>query len=233
MLKKLVIIPAYNEEKSIKDVVENLEKLTTGYDYIVVNDGSRDNTEQVCKQNNLKYISLPLNLGIGGAVQTGYKYAKENNYDVAIQIDGDGQHDVTYLDRLIEGLDDGVDMCIGSRYIDKEGFQSSFMRRMGKNVISVWMKILCGKTITDPTSGFRACNRRVIEIFAKDYPYDYPEPETIVKLVSNKFTVKEVPVIMRERQGGKSSITPVKSLKFMIKVILSMFFARLNRRGIK
>lgn len=229
-MKKLVIIPAFNEEKTIKDVVENLEKLTTGYDYIIINDGSNDNTEQICRQNNLKHISLPQNLGIGGAVQTGYKYAKENNYDVAIQIDGDGQHDVTYLDSLVKKLDTGVDMCIGSRYIDKQGFQSSFMRRMGKNVISGWMKMLCGKKITDPTSGFRACNKKIIKMFSNDYPYDYAEPESIVRLLKNKYIVAEIPVVMKPRQGGKSSITPIKSFNFMIKVILSMLFARLDRR---
>ncbi len=227
-MKKLVIIPAYNEEKSIKQVVDNLENYANDYDYIIINDGSTDNTQKVCKENNLKYISLPQNLGIGGAMQTGYKYAKENDYDIAIQIDGDGQHDVTYLDKLVEQLENGSDMCIGSRYIDKQGFQSSAMRRFGKNVLSFWMRILCGKKITDPTSGFRACNKKIIGIFAKDYPYDYPEPETIIKLIKNRYVVTEIPVIMKQREMGKSSITPIKSIKYMIKVLISMTFARLE-----
>lgn len=229
-MKKLVIIPAYNEEKSIKMVIENLTQNTTGYDYIIIDDGSTDNTKQVCKQNNLQYISLPQNLGIGGAMQTGYRYANDNDYDVAIQIDGDGQHDVRYLDMLVEQVENGSDICIGSRYIEKQGFQSSVMRRIGKNVLSIWAYMLCGKKITDPTSGFRACNKQVIQMFANSYPYDYPEPETIIRLIRNKYVVKEIPVVMQQRQNGKSTITPIKSIKYMIKVLLSMSFARLQRK---
>lgn len=227
-MKKLIIIPAYNEGKNILKLIEDIKKNASDYDYIIIDDGSLDDTKKVCKENNLNYVSLPQNLGIGGAMQTGYKYAKENEYDVAIQIDGDGQHDISYLDSLVEKLNEGCDICIGSRYINKEGFQSSFMRRLGKNILSIWLKILTGKRITDPTSGFRACSKRVIDVFARNYPYDYPEPETIVKLLNNGFKVIEVPVIMRERQEGKSSITPIKSIKYMVKVIISMTFAKLE-----
>ena len=227
-MKKLIIIPAYNEGKNILKLIEDIKKNASDYDYIIIDDGSLDDTKKVCKENNLNYVSLPQNLGIGGAMQTGYKYAKENEYDVAIQIDGDGQHDISYLDSLVEKLNEGCDICIGSRYINKEGFQSSFMRRLGKNILSIWLKILTGKKITDPTSGFRACSKRVIDVFARNYPYDYPEPETIVKLLNNGFKVIEVPVIMRERQEGKSSITPIKSIKYMVKVIISMTFAKLE-----
>ena len=227
-MKKLIIIPAYNEGKNILKLIEDIKKNASDYDYIIIDDGSLDDTKKVCKENNLNYVSLPQNLGIGGAMQTGYKYAKENEYDVAIQIDGDGQHDISYLDSLVEKLNEGCDICIGSRYINKEGFQSSFMRRLGKNILSIWLKILTGKKITDPTSGFRACSKRVIDVFARNYPYDYPEPETIVKLLNNGFKVIEVPVIMRKRQEGKSSITPIKSIKYMVKVIISMTFAKLE-----
>lgn len=227
-MKKLIIVPAYNEEKNIKNVITNINENAKDYDYIIINDCSTDNTEKVCKENNFKYISLPKNLGIGGAVQTGYKYAKENNYDVAIQFDGDGQHDTEYLDLLVKQIENGANMSIGSRYIDKEGFQSTYIRRLGKNIISFIIKILCRKKVTDPTSGFRACDRKIIEMFARIYPDEYPEPETIIKILTNKYVLVEVPVKMHERQGGKSSITPIKSLKYMIKVIISMFFARLD-----
>lgn len=230
-MKKLVIIPAYNEQDSILDVVNNLKQVAPNYDYIIINDCSKDSTEKVCIENNLNYISLPQNLGIGGAMQTGYKYAKQNNYDIAIQIDGDGQHDVKYLDNLVEKVVEGKDMCIGSRYIDKKGFQSSFMRRLGKNVISIWIKILCFKKITDPTSGFRACNKKIINMFANKYPHDYPEPETIVRLFKNKCEICEIPVIMKERETGISSITPIKSIKYMFKVTIAILFARLERKG--
>ena len=227
-MKKLIIVPAYNEEKNIKNVINNINENAKDYDYIIINDCSTDNTEKVCKENNFKYISLPKNLGIGGAVQTGYKYAKENNYDIAIQFDGDGQHDTEYLDLLVKQIENGANMSIGSRYIDKEGFQSTYIRRLGKNIISFIIKILCRKKVTDPTSGFRACDRKIIEMFARNYPDEYPEPETIIKILTNKYVLVEVPVKMHERQGGKSSITPIKSLKYMIKVIISMFFARLD-----
>lgn len=227
-MKKLIIIPVYNEEKSIKNVINNIKENAKGYDYIIINDCSTDNTESICNKNNFNYISLPKNLGIGGAVQTGYKYANENNYDVAIQFDGDGQHDTKYLDLLVEKIKNGANMCIGSRYIDKEGFQSTYIRRLGKNIISLIIKILCRKKVTDPTSGFRACDRKIIEMFARNYPDEYPEPETIIKIFTNKYVLVEVPVKMHERQVGKSSITPIKSLKYMIKVIISMFFARLD-----
>ena len=227
-MKKLIIIPAYNEEKNIKNVITNINENAKDYDYIIINDCSTDNTEKVCKENNFNYISLPKNLGIGGAVQTGYKYAKENNYDVAIQFDGDGQHDTEYLDLLVKQIENSANMSIGSRYIDKEGFQSTYIRRLGKNIISFIIKILCRKKVTDPTSGFRACDRKIIEMFARNYPDEYPEPETIIKILNNKYVLVEVPVKMHERQGGKSSITPIKSLKYMIKVIISMFFARLD-----
>ena len=227
-MKKLIIIPAYNEESNIPNVIKDILEYAKECDYIIINDASTDNTEKICKDNKFNYITLPQNLGIGGAVQTGYIYAKHNNYDIAIQFDGDGQHNAKDINLLVEQIENGADICIGSRYIYKEGFQSTYLRRVGKNIISFVIKCLCNKKITDPTSGFRACNKKIINMFANNYPDEYPEPETIVRIIINKYLLIEVPTIMNQRKGGKSSITPIKSLKYMLKVIISIFFARLE-----
>lgn len=183
-MKKLVIIPAYNEKDSIVNTVKDIKDNAPGFDYIVVNDCSTDNTYDVCVENGLKVINLPLNLGIGGAVQTGYLYAFQNGYDIAVQFDGDGQHDAAYLNEMADYLvKNECDMVIGSRFIEKEGFQSSFIRRVGIKYFTFLIHLLTGKTITDPTSGMRMCNRRTIEMFAKEYPIDYPEPESTVRLI--------------------------------------------------
>ena len=186
-MKKLVIIPAYNEKDSIVNTVKDIKDNAQGFDYIVVNDCSTDNTYDVCVENGLKVINLPLNLGIGGAVQTGYLYAFQNGYDIAVQFDGDGQHDAAYLNEMADYLvKNECDMVIGSRFIEKEGFQSSFIRRVGIKYFTFLIHLLTGKTITDPTSGMRMCNRRTIEMFAKEYPIDYPEPESTVRLIRHK-----------------------------------------------
>lgn len=227
-----MIIPAYNEEKSILKTVENLKVKNSNVDYVIINDGSSDRTKKICEDNNLNYIDLANNLGIGGAVQTGYMYAFQNNYDIAIQFDGDGQHDAKYIDDLVDAISNGNDMVIGSRFIEKtNGFKSSFMRRQGIQVLSTLIKICTGKKITDPTSGFRAANRKVIEYFMREYPVDYPEPDTIVKLLKRGYKVKEIPVLMKERKNGKSSITPLKSVYYMIKVCLSIIMASLSSKG--
>ncbi len=226
MEKILLIIPAYNEEENILKVCKKIKEFDQNLDYVVINDGSKDNTLKILQENNLNHINLIHNLGIGGAVQTGYKYAYENNYDIAIQFDGDGQHDVSYVSQICEPLISGqADMCIGTRYLDKSSseFQSTFMRRLGKNIISTMIRICCHKKITDPTSGFRAVNKKIIELFAKDYPIQYPEPESTVEVLKRKYNVIEKPVSMNERQGGKSSINPLKSIDYMIKVSLAIF----------
>ena len=229
MEKILLIIPAYNEEENILNVCNTIkkynEKNEQKLDYVVINDGSKDNTLKILRENNLKHINLVNNLGIGGAVQTGYKYAYENNYDIAVQFDGDGQHDVDYVSKICEPLKNGqVDMCIGTRYLDKSAsqFQSTFMRRLGANIISACIKLFCGKKITDPTSGFRAVNKKVIEEFAKNYPTEYPEPESTVCLLVNGYKVEEVPVSMNERTGGVSSIRLWKTVDYMVKVVLAI-----------
>lgn len=238
-MKILLIIPAYNEEENILKTCQNIEKYGEKIDYIVINDGSTDNTLKILQENNINHINLIKNLGIGGAVQTGYKYAYENNYDIAIQFDGDGQHDINYVKTICSPLIDGqADMCIGTRYLDKNSseFQSTFMRRLGSNIISLCIKVLTGKKITDPTSGFRAANKNVIEEFAKEYPKEYPEPESTVSLLVNKYKIVEVPVSMNERTGGKSSINIWKSVDYMVKVLSAIIIDSISlkrRKGKK
>ena len=228
-MKCLIIIPAYNEAENIEGVVDKLTKEYPQYDYVVVNDGSKDGTRDVCQRRGYQYLNLSINLGIGGAVQTGYKYARDKGYDVAVQIDGDGQHDIAYLEQMLPALENGeADIVIGSRFIDKEGFQSSAARRMGIKILSFLIYICTGRRIKDVTSGFRAVNKKFIDIYARYYPTDYPEPEAIVAAVMHKGIIKEHPVIMREREQGQSSINLVKSIYYMIKVSLAILVCRVS-----
>ena len=231
-MKKLVIVPAYNEagniEKTIKDIIEN----APGFDYVIVDDCSLDNTLEICLKNGFHVISLPVNLGIGGGVQTGYLYAVRNGYDIAVQFDGDGQHNAVYLEQMAQKLqEEDLDMVIGSRYIENEGFQSSGLRRIGIRYFTMLIRILTGKKITDPTSGMRMVNRKVMAAFAQDYPKDYPEPESVVTLLKQKMKVEEIPVLMNERENGVSSISMGKSVYYMIKVSLAILLAVLEDRG--
>lgn len=229
-MKKLLIIPAYNEADNLIDLIMEIQTKAPGYDYIIVNDGSKDHTVKVCSENKLNVLHLSNNLGIGGAVQAGYLYAIRHDYDIAIQIDGDGQHDPAYLDVLIQPIIDGVaDFTIGSRFIEGEGFQSSGLRRAGIRWLDTILKNSTGLDITDATSGFRACNQQVMHVFASYYPKDYPEPETIADLYRHKFRIKEVPVHMRERQSGVSSIRFFKPIYYMLKVTISILVSRLKR----
>lgn len=224
-MKVLLIIPAYNEQENILEVCKKIEKSNINLDYVVINDGSTDNTLNVLQENNLNHINLLHNLGIGGAVQTGYKYALQNNYDIAIQFDGDGQHDVNYIQTICEPIINGqADFCIGSRYIDKHTseFKSTWIRRFGKSIISALIKLFWKQKITDPTSGFRAANKKVIKVFAKEYPQDYPEPESTVTLLKKGFKVTERPVNMNERKAGKSFVNPWTSGLYMIKVSIAI-----------
>ena len=237
MYKVLLIIPAYNEAENIEKVVNDLIQNYPQYDYVIVNDGPRDETEEICLKNHYQMLSLPLNLGIGGAVQTGYRYALKNHYDIAIQIDGDGQHDIAYVEKLIEPIFSGeADIAIGSRFIKKEGFQSSATRRMGISFLSGLIHVLCFKKVKDVTSGFRAVNEKFIKIYAENYPSDYPEPEAIVAAIMHRGRIAEVPVIMKERAGGSSSINLKRSVYYMIKVTLAILVCRISfgiRRGKK
>lgn len=200
-MKTLVIIPAYNEEDCIENTINNLKETVPEIDYIIIDDCSKDKTLEICNKNKFNVISLPVNLGIGGAVQTGYCYAKEKGYDIAIQMDADGQHNPIYIKELIKEIENGNDLVIASRFLKKEGFQSTFLRRTGINFYSKIIKTLTGVKITDTTSGYRAINRKIIEFFANNYPIDYPEPETNAILAKNKYEITEIPVKMEQRRG--------------------------------
>lgn len=228
----LLIIPAYNEEKSIKKTIDSI--LTTNYDYIVINDGSTDSTKQILNQNHYNYIDLTTNLGIGGAVQTGYKYAHEQGYDIAIQFDADGQHDINYIKDLIKPIEEGqANLVIGSCFIDKKAKnkRSSKIRRLGIKFLSSIIRLFSGKRIYDPTSGFRATDRQVTNYFANHYPLEYPEPISNYELLRfSDFTIKEVPVKMNKRLAGKSSIHSWKNVYAALNVFLSIIILSLKRR---
>lgn len=228
-LKTLVIIPCYNEEKNLTPLVQHLHETNPDVDYLIVNDCSTDNSEAVCQLNGYSYLSLPVNLGIGGGVQSGYLYAKQNGYDVTVQMDGDGQHNPQYLKNVIKPVADGTfDMCVGSRFIEKQGFQTSFMRRFGINVLSLMLRVLCGVKIKDTTSGFRACNKELTALFADQYAQDYPEPEAIITAVLSGFRVGETAVVMEERKSGTSSIRPLHSVYYMLKVGIALVVFRIT-----
>lgn len=229
-MKKIVIIPAYNEEggivKTVTDVMENAKD----FDYVVINDCSKDNTLEICYEHNFNVVNLPVNMGIGGGVQTGYMYAYRNGYDIAVQFDGDGQHNASYLDNMSKKLiEDNLDMVIGSRYIEKEGFQSSGMRRMGIKYFTGLIKLLTGKKITDPTSGMRMINRKIMKQFSEEYPKDYPEPESVVTILKEGAKVEEIPVKMNAREEGVSSISPSKSIYYMVKVSVAVLIAAIRK----
>ncbi len=233
-MKIILIIPAYNEEKNILNVCKAIEEYDNDLDYIVINDGSTDNTLKILQENNINHINLISNLGIGGAVQTGYKYAYRNGYDIAIQFDGDGQHDVKYIKNICEPIiNEKANLCIGSRYIKghESKFQSTFMRRLGKNIISFMIKICCHQKITDPTSGFRAVDRTIIKKFSEYYPVEYPEPESLVTVIKSGEKVIEVPVNMNERQGGKSSIHAWKNVSYIVKVSIAIIVNSIRWKG--
>lgn len=229
--KSLVIIPAYNESESIEKVVNSVYKQNIeNLDVVVVNDGSKDNTYEVAKRTKAIVLDLPSNLGIGGAVQSGYLYAYKNNYDYAIQIDGDGQHNPKYLIDMINILKkNNIDMVIGSRFIEKTAYNQTFMRMFGINIISLIIKLFTHEKIFDTTSGYRAVNRRIIEEFSKEYPYDYPEPVTTMQVILKGMKVKEVSVIMEKRTTGVSSISPLKSVSYMLKVCLALVLNRFRK----
>lgn len=234
-IKILIIIPAYNEEESILSTYQTILNYNgeIKYDTVVINDGSLDRTSDICEENDINHVNLVVNLGIGGAVQTGYKYARDNDYDIAVQFDGDGQHDVNYIIDIIKPIINGeADMVVGSRFVSgsKSQFKSSFTRRMGIRMISKLIYLVTGETIKDVTSGFRACGRELINEYAEVYPIEYPEPISITKALLDKKTVKEVPVVMHERAGGKSSITSWKNIYYMINIFLSIFIIKLQRR---
>lgn len=227
----LVIIPAYNEQENILKTIQDIQQNETDVHLVVVNDCSSDDTRAILQAHHMPYLDLPVNLGIGGGVQTGYRYALENGYDIAVQFDGDGQHDASYIKSLIEPIQRGqADVVIGSRFIENEGFQSSALRRFGITFLSRLIRALCGIRVRDVTSGMRAVNRKMIEEFSRNYAQDYPEPEAILASGLMNARIVEVPVKMRERQGGTSSINAVRSVYYMVKVSTALIITRMTTR---
>ncbi|RFS13364.1 glycosyltransferase family 2 protein [Emticicia sp. C21] len=230
--KLLIIIPCFNEEASIAKLLTELLNLKLPYNLTiaVVNDCSTDNTLSVVRSFNVVVLNLPVNLGIGGAVQTGFKYAHRNNYDLAVQMDGDGQHPPTELPKLLVHHEKTqANVTIGSRFILKEGFQSSFLRRSGIAYFHRLNQLFTGKRILDITSGFRLLDKKAIGIAAENYPDEYPEPESLVAFAKARLRIQEIAVIMKERQGGQSSIRSFSSIYYMIKVSIAMFFAYIRK----
>ena len=229
-MKKLVIIPAFNEEGNLEKTVKDIKDNAPDFDYVIINDCSTDKTLEMCRRHGFSYLNLPVNLGIGGAVQTGYRYAYYHGYDIAVQFDGDGQHSAAHLEDMVTTLiDTESDMVIGSRFIEKDGFQSSGLRRIGIKYFTGLIKLLTGKKITDPTSGMRMVNKKLLEKFTDEYPKDYPEPESVVTILSEKYKVTEIPVVMNEREEGVSSISLKNSVYYMIKVSFAILIARMKK----
>ncbi len=230
-MKSIIIIPAYNEQDNILDVINDIEQNAAGYHYMVINDGSTDKTGLILRENHIPHINLPFNVGIGAAVQTGYKYASEKGYDIVVQFDGDGQHKASFVPEMINILKEGnADMVIGSRFLDKKGYQSTFIRRLGIKYFRFLIWLLSGSGVADSTSGFRACNRKIIELFSQNYPQDYPEPESIMILKRKNLKITEIPVEMEKRTRGNSSINRSLSVYYMVKVTLAIIMTRIRPR---
>lgn len=230
MARVLILIPAYNEAGSIGQVIDEIQGYMPTVDLLIISDGSTDETAAIARERGAMVVELPQNLGIGGAMQTGYRYAARHGYQVAVQVDGDGQHDVRELPPLLAAVMAGdVDLAVGSRYVADSGYRGAILRRLGSWLLAHWVRLMTGQMIHDPTSGFRAAGARVIELFAREYPVDYPEVETLVLLQRRGFRLREWPVKMRSRSAGQSSITPWKSVEYMIKVGLAVWIQRLRR----
>ncbi len=222
-LRRIAIVPAFNEERNIGRVVDELREFDPGFDVVVVSDGSVDRTAANAEAAGARVLRLPFNLGIGGAVQTGFRYAYENDFDLAVRVDGDGQHDPAQLGKVVGPvLADEADIAVGSRFAGSGGYRSSRSRRVGIRILAWAVSTIVGQRVTDTTSGFQAVNRRGIALFARDYPHDYPEVEATVMVFKHKLRLVEVPVTMREREHGRSSITALRSVYYMIKVLLAL-----------
>jgi glycosyltransferase involved in cell wall biosynthesis len=236
MTKLLAIVPAYNEAGAIVDTLADLWQYAPQFDVVVVDDGSTDDTATIAERAGARVVRHPFNLGIGGAVQSGYLFARDNGYDVAVQVDGDGQHDASLLPELLEHLriHPELNMVTGSRFLgddqEGEGYRSSASRRVGIRIFAKLLSTIVGRPVTDPTSGMRMVDRHGIELFARDYPHDYPEVEAVLMMHAHKLSAAEVPVRMRERQTGTSSISTSKSAYYMIKVSLALLVGLLRSR---
>ncbi len=231
-MKKIAIVPAYNEQGAIGGVVDELRAFDPELDVVVVDDCSHDETAARAREHGARVLSLPFNLGIGGAVQTGFKYAAENDYELAARVDGDGQHDPAELAALVEAVLDGqADICVGSRFAGADGYRSSAARRVGIRILARTVSLLTGQRVTDTTSGFQVLNRKAIELFAADYPHDYPEVEAAVMVHKHRLRLVEAPVKMRERVAGESSIRGFRTVYYMAKVMLAILIGALRRRA--
>jgi glycosyltransferase involved in cell wall biosynthesis len=231
-LRKLAIVPAYNEAGMVGRVVRDIRREDTGFDVLVIDDGSTDATAAEAESEGALVIRHPFNLGIGGAVQSGYKFALANDYDVAVQVDGDGQHKPEYLERMLEALHvrGGGDMVCGSRFLEDPGYKVPIGRRVGNLIFGAVTSLIVRQRITDPTSGLRMTNRHGIELFARDYPHDYPEVEAILMLNAHRLRIHEIPVRMNARGFGRSSIDYPRSAYYMVKVLLAIFVGLFRRR---
>ncbi len=232
-MKKIAIVPAMNEEGSIGSVIDEIRAFDPTFTIVVIDDGSVDRTARVARERGAHVLRLPFNLGIGGAVQTGFRFAYENGYELAVRVDGDGQHDPAELPKIVEPVLSGqADICIGSRFAGENSFRSSRSRRIGIRLLASIVSRIIGQRVTDTTSGFQALNRRGIALFAADYPHDYPEVEAMVMVAKHRLRLVEVPVTMRERSAGQSSITAVHSVYYMAKVLLAIFVNVFRRNAV-
>jgi len=229
--KTLIIIPAYNEEGSIARVVEHIHKHVPQADILVVDDGSRDRTARRARESGAMVIRLPYNMGIGSAVQSGFLFAKEKGYHFCVQVDGDGQHPASEIPRLLAALENGMDMAIGSRFVESTNYRPPFFRAMGIKIFSFLVSLIVGRRVYDTTSGFRACGRKAIVLLTETYPHDYPEVEALITLHRNGMRFVEVPVEMNYRQEGRSSISAKAGAYYMMKVTLAVLVAVIKRRN--
>jgi glycosyltransferase involved in cell wall biosynthesis len=230
-VKRIAIVPAYNEERNIGRVVDELRAFDAELDVVVVSDGSFDNTTAVAAERGAHVVALPFNLGIGGAVQTGFKYAYEHGYELVVRCDGDGQHIPAELPKVLAPVLAGeADIAVGSRFAGGEGYRSSATRRIGIRLLALIVSAIARQRVTDTTSGFQALNRKALELFAADYPHDYPEVEGMVMTIKHRLRLREVPVAMREREHGRSSITALRSIYYMAKVLTALFVGLFRRQ---
>jgi glycosyltransferase involved in cell wall biosynthesis len=230
-IRRIAIVPAYNEEQNVGRVIDELRAFDPGLDIVVVSDGSVDRTAEVAAEHGAHVVSLPFNLGIGGAVQTGFQYAHEQGYELVVRCDGDGQHIPAELPKVLEPVLAGeADIAVGSRFAGGDGYRSSATRRVGIRLLALIVSAIARQRVTDTTSGFQALNRKALDLFAADYPHDYPEVEGMVMTIKHRLRLREVPVEMREREHGHSSITALRSIYYMVKVLVALFVGLFRRR---